>query len=84
MGNLKTILLALAVAAGGCSSMDSKQLARETIKNSDKNADGKLSVNELPFWLNKDRFNDMDANKDGQVDVDEMLKGFERMRGGRR
>ena len=34
MGNLKTILLALAVAAGGCSSMDSKQLARETIKNS--------------------------------------------------
>jgi hypothetical protein len=33
MGNLKTILLALALAAGGCSTLDSRQLARENIKN---------------------------------------------------
>ena len=33
MGNLRTILLALAVAAGGCSTFDSQQVARENIKN---------------------------------------------------
>jgi HlyD family secretion protein len=48
----------------------------------DKNGDGKLSEDEMPEWMPKDRFAAMDANKDKLVDKDEFMKAMEAFRAG--
>jgi Ca2+-binding EF-hand superfamily protein len=53
---------------------------KDMITRSDKNGDGKLSVDELPFFIPKERFPEFDANKDGFIDTQELMQGFERMR----
>jgi hypothetical protein len=50
------------------------------ISRSDRNGDGKLSADELPFFIPRDRMAEWDANKDGFLDAQEIARGFERMR----
>jgi Ca2+-binding EF-hand superfamily protein len=55
---------------------------RDFIARIDKNNDGKLSVDEWPQFMPRDRFGETDTNKDGFVDAQEMRQSWERMRSG--
>ncbi|MCS6975996.1 MAG: hypothetical protein NZM31_03150 [Gemmatales bacterium] len=50
------------------------------ITRSDRNGDGKLSADELPFFIPRDRISEIDTNKDGLVDAQELGQFFERFR----
>jgi collagen type III alpha len=49
------------------------------IQRADKDGDGKLSKDEVPELL-RSRFDDMDGNKDGYLDKEELAKSGERLR----
>jgi Ca2+-binding EF-hand superfamily protein len=49
------------------------------LKQADANGDGKLSKEEVPERM-KERFDEIDENKDGFIDQTEMKKVFERLR----
>jgi hypothetical protein len=55
---------------GGINNLDDR-VAR-LLRQFDKNGDSKLSADEFPSFLRKDRFGEYDKNKDGYIDVEEL------------
>jgi hypothetical protein len=58
---------------------DMTERAARFMRQFDRNGDGKLSQDEFPTFLRKDRFTEYDKNKDGFIDVDELKAIFENM-----
>lgn len=66
---------------------DPNERIKGMMQQYDKTGRGKLSPDELPRWMPRDRFPEFDADKDGYLSPDELKNAIERiftgMRGGR-
>ncbi len=63
----------------GAPAAASPEIVANMIRRADKNGDGKLSKDEAPEMM-RGRFDEMDANKDGFLDREELARAGERLR----
>jgi len=62
---------------------DPEVIMRRFLRENDKNGNGKIERAEAPRWLLRS-FANVDANKDGTLDRDELIEGRRRLLSGRR
>jgi Ca2+-binding EF-hand superfamily protein len=66
---------------GGRGNENPEEGMRRFLGRFDRNNDGKLARDEFPRFFPAERFDEMDTNRDGQIDTQEFTKGMEGMRG---